>query len=87
MTQGEERVVLFPFTNTGDADLVIEIVTACKCTSIDWPRLPVPPNGKGIIRAVFDSTTQPKGLLIKALDVIANTEPLLVEAKFSVIVE
>lgn len=87
MKQGESAVVLFPFTNTGISDLIIEIVTACKCTDIEYPRQPIPPGGKGIIRAVFDSTTQPKGQLVKAIDVVSNTDPMLVEAKFTVFVE
>ena len=87
MKHGDLREVLFPFTNTGDADLVIELVTACKCTEIEWPVLPIPAGGKGLIRAIFDSTTQKRGLLVKALDVISNTDPMLVEAKFSVLVE
>lgn len=87
MKQGETATVLFPFTNTGKSDLLIEIVTACKCTDIEYPRLPIPPGGKGIIRAIFDSTTQKKGLLVKALDIVSNTDPMLVEAKFTVFVE
>lgn len=87
MTKGDTRAVQFPFTNTGDADLIIELVTACKCTEIDWPRQAIPPGGKGVISAIFDSTTQKKGHLVKALDVISNTDPMLVEAKFSVFIE
>ena len=79
--------MLFPFVNTGNTDLVIEIVTTCKCTDIEYPRQPIPPGGKGVIRAVFDSTTQPKGQLVKALDIVSNTDPMLVEAKFAVFVE
>lgn len=84
---GEKKEVSFEFTNTGNADLVIELVTACKCTDIDWPRKPVAPGAKGVIKAVFDSTTQDKGELVKTLDIISNTDPMLIEAKFSVVIE
>ena len=81
---GEKRDLTFPFTNTGSADLVIELVTTCKCTSIDWPRTPIPPGGKGVITATYDSSTQKLGPVKKTIDVIANTDPIVVEAFFNV---
>lgn len=87
LKQGEQKAVLFPFTNTGDADLIIEVATACRCIDIEWPRQAIPPNGRGVIRVVFDSTRQKKGPLVKTVDVVSNTDPMLVEAKFSVVIE
>ena len=40
LKEGESPVVLFPFTNTGEADLIIEIVTSYKCTDIEYSRRP-----------------------------------------------
>jgi peptidoglycan-associated lipoprotein len=85
--QGQPKEVSFSFTNTGNADLNIEIVTACKCLDITWPKEPVKPGDKGIIKAIFDSSYQPIGKMIKTLDIVSNTEPLLVEARFTVEIE
>ena len=74
--KGEKRSHSFTFTNTGSADLIIELATACTCTSIDWPRKPIPPGGKGSIDVVFDSTTK-KGQVSVDVDVISNTDPIV----------
>lgn len=87
LQHGDKKEVIFEFTNTGGSDLLIEIVTACKCTDIEWPKTPVAPGERGEIKAVFDSTTQEKGALVKTLDIISNTDPMLIEAKFSVVIE
>jgi len=82
--RGETRDLVYNFTNTGSRNLVIELVTTCKCTQIDWPREPIPPGGKGQITATYDSTNQHFGELTKTIDVIANTYPIVVEAFFTV---
>jgi len=58
--QGESAVVLFPFTNTGKADLIIEIVTSYKCTDITYPRQPIPSGGKGIFKQYLTVPLSPK---------------------------
>ena len=82
ITKGQQVPLSFTFSNTGNADLIIEIVTTCKCTSIEWPTDPIAPGESGIIHAVYDSSTQEPGLVNKSLDIVANTEPLLIEARF-----
>lgn len=84
--QGETRDLEYNFTNTGSADLVIELITSCKCNTLDWPRKPVPPGGRGTIKVTYDSTNQKLGLITKTIDVIANTDPIVVEAFFNVVV-
>ena len=84
LTKGESHTLFFNFTNTGNQDLVIDLVTACKCTELDWPRKAVAPGEKGEIKVVFDSTTIDAGETTKTVDIIANTDPLVVEAKFKV---
>lgn len=81
--KGETRDMVFNFTNTGSADLLIDLVTSCKCTSLDWPRLPIPPGGKGQIHVTFDSTDQKLGMVDKVIDIIANTDPRVVEGFFT----
>lgn len=74
--KGEKREFTFIFTNTGDADLLIEIGSACDCTTLDWPRRPVPPGGRGEIPIIFDSSSK-EGEITIDIDLIANTDPIL----------
>ena len=65
----------FEFTNTGTQPLVIQNVQAsCGCTTPDWTRTPVQPNGKGFVKATFDPRGR-VGTLNKTVTVTANTEP------------
>ena len=84
ITKGRKVALEYHFTNTGTIALEIELVTACKCTELDWPREPVLPGQKGIITVFYDSSTEPLGYREKTIDIIANTNPIVVEAKFSV---
>lgn len=81
--RGETPVINYQFSNTGNANLDIEVVTACKCTELSWPRRSVAPGEDGKIKVVFDSSTFEPGVVTKIVDVIANTEPLITEAKFT----
>ncbi len=83
MTEGDTKKLVYSFTNTGSAPLVIELATTCKCTDITWPTEPIPPGGSGEILAVFDSSGF-DGEVKKSIDIIANTDPIVVEAKFIV---
>ncbi len=86
MKAGEKRELVYSFTNTGDEPLLIELATSCKCTSLDWPKGPIPPGKKGFIKATFDSTGM-SGKVEKTIDIIANTQPIVVEAKFYVVID
>ena len=44
---------IYKFKNTGNANLDIEIVTACDCTSLDWSRGTIAPGQSGFIKAMF----------------------------------
>lgn len=85
MKEGASSAISFKFTNTGKGDLKIDLVTACKCTELDWPKEVIPPGGEGEIYVLFDSTGF-NGEVLKVVDIIANTEPIVVEAKFKVFV-
>ncbi len=85
MNEGEKKEISFYFTNVGNADLVIELATSCRCTEITWPKKPIKPGESGQIIAIFDSTGM-EGDYDKTIDIIANTEPIVKEAKFSVTV-
>lgn len=81
---GETRELEYTFTNIGQKALEIELVTSCKCTQLEWPVIPIRPGEKGTITVTYDSTGQKLGQLKKTLDVIANTDPIVVEAFFTV---
>ncbi len=86
VTQGEKKKAAFKFKNTGDADLIIEVATACECTELDWPREPVKPGETGEITIEYDSKDK-EGQQEVTVDVFANTEPLVTQASFSIFVE
>jgi len=77
--KGEKRDYSFWFTNTGKGPLLIELATACTCTSLDWPRTPVLPGERKSIDIVFDSSTK-DGEVSVDVDIISNTEPIVVTA-------
>ena len=83
LVKGEKKEVEYHFTNTGDADLIIEVVTTCKCTDLKWPKEPVKPGEKGLMRAIYDTSSQKLGRTEKTIDIIANTKHLVTEVKFS----
>ncbi|MCU0345890.1 MAG: OmpA family protein [Saprospiraceae bacterium] len=53
--KGEIREYTFHFTNAGDVDLDIDIVSVCECTSYELGPSLVKPGGKGWIKVIFDS--------------------------------
>ncbi len=54
--KGEKRDITYSFSNTGTEDIVIEIISACECTTLDWPRSGIKPGETAEIKAVFDSS-------------------------------
>jgi hypothetical protein len=77
--EGEEVEHSFPFTNTGKNDLLISNASAsCGCTVPEWPKEPIPPGGKGIIKATFNSEGK-QGKQSKKIVISANTKPELTE--------
>lgn len=82
--KGESRELVYEFSNTGTSPLVIELVTSCKCTTLEWPRKAIEPGASGTIHVVYDSSDQQLGPLKKTIDIIANTDPIVVEAFFNV---
>lgn len=93
---GDKPEVIFNFTNTGDTDLDILIVSSCDCTDLEWTSTTVKPGGKGMIRAVFYSedieAADRKKPIKKPIDVIlkqnhpANDYPIVEELSFEAII-
>ena len=63
----------FEFTNKGQAFLVISnVVASCGCTVAQYTKTPVPPNGKGMVKATYDAANP--GVFNKSITVTANVE-------------
>jgi len=73
--QGETVSINFKFTNEGNSDLIIaEVSTSCGCTVPSYPKTPIKPGEKGVIKVAFSSKGQ-KGFQSKNILVVANTQP------------
>lgn len=56
--QGIPVDVVFAFTNTGNAPLIIsKVEPACNCTDAQWPKTPIMPGQRGEIQVTFDAAT------------------------------
>lgn len=73
--KGEKRHHVYEFTNSGDVDLEIEIITACDCTTLEWTETPVKPGEKGMVDVIFDSKEKDYGETIDIDIILKNTEP------------
>lgn len=83
----------FKFTNTGDVDIVVELVTGCECSEIIYDEgAKYKPGEKGEIRVIFHSFEEEKGEANKTLDIILeNINPrtgyqFLYELKYKAII-
>lgn len=72
--RGEKREMFFEFTNTSGQDVQIDIVDACSCTTVDFPRGVIAPGGKGRLDVVFDSTEKETAETIGITVVFKNTD-------------
>ena len=85
ITKGDVKTAVIPFKNMGSSDLVIELVTACTCTEIDWPSEPIKPGDSGVLSIRYDSKDK-EGLQEVTVDILANTEPIMTETFFKILV-
>lgn len=53
--KGEQRNFSYKFVNRGDVALTIANVSACECTTTDYPRKPIRPGESGELKVTFDS--------------------------------
>ncbi len=64
---------IYPFTNTGNAPLVIlSVETSCGCTKATFDKKPVLPGGSGQITITYDPKRQENGVFYKAIQVFTN---------------
>lgn len=75
VSEGEEVMHTYTFTNTGEAPLVIQSASAsCGCTVPSYSKEPVPVGGKGEIQVKFNSANR-SGVQNKIVTITANTQP------------
>lgn len=75
ITEGEKAEYAFKFKNTGTEQLLIANATAsCGCTVPSYSKEPIPPQGEGYIKVVFDSQYRAEAFE-KQITVTANTQP------------
>lgn len=69
----------FVFTNSGRIPLILtNVVSSCGCTTPVWPKAPILPGKKGVIKVTFDPLNRP-GPIDKSITVSSNaTKPLVV---------
>ena len=83
--EGDEVLADYIFTNIGRIPLEIDLVSACDCIKVDWPRGEIAPGEAARIETVFNTAGRP-GETEKTIDVIfKNTDkqgyPLVKQVK------
>ena len=89
--KGEKRTLFFELTNTSGQEIQIDIVDACECTKVDFPRGIIKPGGKGHFDVTFDSTEKDApetigiNVVFKNTDAAGNPRIETVEYKFDIV--
>lgn len=69
--QGDNGTCEFVFKNTGKADLLLtNCRSSCGCTVPEWPKDPIPPGKKAVIKVKYN--TQRIGAINKSITVESN---------------
>jgi hypothetical protein len=85
--EGEVLRFSYEFTNSGASPLIItEIKVQCTCTQTEFPKEPVQPGEKGIIKVSFD-TKNKIGFQDRTLEVYANVSKSPFSLRFKVMVD
>jgi hypothetical protein len=50
----------YRFTNIGTEPIVIDIVSACDCTVVEYTQMPIPVAGSGFVKATFHAERAPE---------------------------
>ncbi len=73
--KGEKRSFFYEFTNTSGENIQIDIVDACDCTKVDFPRGVIENGKKSKLNVVFDSTEKTESETIGINIIFKNTHP------------
>ncbi len=88
--KGEKRTLFFEFVNETKEAVQIDIVDACECTKVDFPRGPIAPGGKGRLDATFNSADKDAAetiginVVFKNVGADGNPKIEVVEYKFEI---
>jgi peptidoglycan-associated lipoprotein len=88
--KGEKRNLFFELTNTSGQEIKIDIVDACECTRVDFPRGVIVPGAKGRFEVTFDSTEKEADetigitIVFRETDAAGNPRIESVEYKFQI---
>lgn len=89
--KGEVRTLFYEFTNTSGEPAQIDIVDACECTTVDYPRGVIEPGQKGRLDVTFNSAEKNAAETISINVIFKNTHPNgvprieIVEYKFDLV--
>jgi peptidoglycan-associated lipoprotein len=72
--KGEKRSTFYEFTNTSAEIVKIDLVDACSCTKVEFPRGNIEPGGKGRLEVTFDSTEKDADETIDVRVIFQNTD-------------
>lgn len=75
MKRGDVRSQVFTFKNVGDGPLRISVVSACDCTTTDYPSKSIKPGESGEIKVTFDSTEKEENEIIDVDIILEQSDP------------
>ena len=75
--KGDKREFNYKFKNISKEDVIIEICTACDCTTLDWTQKTVKPGESGYINTKFDSAEKDEAETINVTIILKNKDPYL----------
>lgn len=79
LVEGEKVECEFAFMNKGKKEIIInEARASCGCTIAEYPKLPIKPGEKGIIKVTFNSQGK-EGFNKKVVAVTTNGNPSIYE--------
>lgn len=73
--KGQKKEHSYVFTNTGEEDIKIDLVSACECTTTDYPRRAIKPGETASIDIVFDSTEKEESETVDVDVFLQNINP------------
>ena len=76
VNRGDVRKFEFPFTNTGNAPIKIDLVSSCDCTTTKYPTREILPGESHKILVTFDSTEKEESETIDIDIFLTNEDPV-----------
>lgn len=72
--KGGDLVYDFPFVNEGTVPLVVtRVITSCSCLKASYPKRPVAPGAKAVIRITYEPHKSEAGVFNKVIQVYSNS--------------